>query len=64
MKYAGGNLRASVDTRRHKRECMTCKLFQKIREAAERNNNIVPEMVMLYKETDSIGDLLGKVISL
>ena len=50
--------------KRHKRECKTCKIVQRIREAAERGNTIAPEMVTLYKETDAIGDLLGKVISL
>ena len=59
----GREITSICGDKRHKRECKTCKIVQ-IQEAAERSNNIVPEMATLYKETDSIGDLLGKVISL
>ena len=49
--------------KRHKKECKTCKLLQKIREDAEKRHTM-PEMVLCYSEGDTIGDLLGKIISL
>ena len=49
--------------KRHKKECKTCKLVQKIRGAAE-NGNIVPEMVLQHEGGDTVGDLLYKVINL
>ena len=49
--------------KRHKKECKTCKIIQKIREDAEQRD-VSPDMVMKYREGDNLTDLLIKVKSL
>ena len=59
----GREFTSIVGYKRHKKECKTCKIIQKIREDAERRG-VSPDMVMKYKEGDNLTDLLIKVISL
>ena len=49
--------------KRHKKECKTFKIIQKIREDAEQPD-VSPELVLKYREGDDLRDLLTKMISL
>ena len=59
----GREFTSIVGYKRHKKECKTCKIIQKIREDAEQRD-VSPDMVLKYKEGDNLTDLLIKVISL
>ena len=49
--------------KRHKKECKTCKIIQRIKEDTEQRD-VSPDMVLKYREGDDLRDLLIKVISL
>ena len=52
--------------KRHKKECKSCQIIQKIREEANRGTVEIPEMVLYYSDGDGVGvgDILYKMISL
>ena len=59
----GREFTSIVGYNRHKNECKTCKIIQKIRGDAEQRD-VSPDMVLEYREGDNLTDLLIKVISL
>ena len=63
MRSAVVNSPASSATSGIRRKCKTCKIIQKIREDAEQRD-VSPDMVLKYREGDTLTDLLIKVISL